>query len=280
MKNLLLVPILLLTQSAYSQFYYNDIISTADITRRLNDYVTNKVSTVTATATDAYGTKNNSFYELHEVKENGKLVRVSRLDEAGKKTTVYRFGNNGQLQMQVDSANGVKDVTIYKYDANNRIVSVMNTASDTENEFNQIEEHVWIYDENGSPKKMWKIINNRDSLGYEFALDEKKKVADEHLSRNGVAYDPLYYYYYDELGRLSDIARYNKIANRILPDFIFTYDEKNRIIQKLATVPGASTGYVTIRYGFNEQGLKTKEVMFNRLKEKTGTIDFTYTFSN
>jgi uncharacterized BrkB/YihY/UPF0761 family membrane protein len=69
MKNLLLVPILLLSQSAFSQFYYNDIISTADITRRFNDYVMNKVSTVTATATDAYGTKNNSFYELHEVKE-------------------------------------------------------------------------------------------------------------------------------------------------------------------------------------------------------------------
>jgi len=280
MKNLLLVPILLLSQSAFSQFYYNDIISTADITRRFNDYVMNKVSTVTATATDAYGTKNNSFYELHEVKEGGTVVKVSRLDEAGKKTTVYRFGNNGQLLMQIDSASGVKDLTIYKYDANNRIVSVMNTASDVENEFSQVEEHVWLYDEKGSPKKMWKIINNKDSLGYEFALDEKKKVADEHLVRNGVSYDPLYYYYYDELDRLSDIARYNKIANRILPDFIFTYDEKNRLIQKLATVPGAVTGYVTIRYGFNEQGLKTKEVMFNRLKEKTGAIDFTYTFSN
>jgi hypothetical protein len=280
MKNLLLASLLALSQSVFAQFYYNDIISPANISKQMNDYVMNKVATINATATDAYGMKNNSFYELHEIKENGKLLKISKLDETGKLNTTYRFGNNGQLISQEDSAYKMKNVTTYKYDNNNRVISVLNTTYDPENEFNETEEHVWQYNATGQPVKMWKIVNRKDSLQYEFSLDEKKNIADEFMVRNGVKYDPTYYYYYDENNRLSDIAQYNRIAKRIMPDLIFTFDEKNNLVQKLATVPGPVTGYVTIRYGFNEKGLKNKEVLFNRLKEKTGSIDFTYTFSN
>lgn len=157
---------------------------------------------------------------------------------------------------------------------------MFNKAEDKENEFNDSEEHRWVYNDAGKPVKMWKILNGKDSLTYEFTMDENGNVADEYMTRNKVKYDPLYYYYYDDKNRLTDIARYNKIAKRILPDLIFSFDENNNLIQKLATVPGATTGYVTIRYGINEKGLKTKEVIYNRLKQKTGAIDFTYTFGN
>jgi hypothetical protein len=280
MKNLLRLSMLLLSQSAFSQFYYNDIISPANISKQMNEYVMNKVATINATATDAYGMRNNSFYELHEVNENGKVLEISKLDETGKFTSTYRFGNNSQLLSQEDSAYKMRNVTTYKYDNNNRVISILNTTYDPENEFNETEEHVWLYNSTGLPVKMWKIVNGKDSLQYEFSLDENKNIVDEYMVRNKAKYDPAYYYYYDESNRLTDIARYNKIAKKILPDLIFTFDEKNKLIQKLATVPGPVVGYVTIRYGFNEKGLKNKEVLFNRLKEKTGAIDFTYTFSN
>jgi hypothetical protein len=280
MKNLFLVSLLVLSQSAFSQFYYNDIISPANISKQMSEYVINKVATINATATDAFGMRNNSFYEMHEVKENGKLLKISKLDETGKLNTTYRFGINNQLLSQEDSAYKMKNVTTYKYDNNNRVISVLNITYDPENEFNETEEHVWQYNATGQPVKMWKIVNRKDSLQYGFSHDENKNVADEYMVRNGVKYDPTYYYYYDESNRLTDIARYNKIAKKILPDLIFTFDEKSNLIQKLATVPGPVAGYVTIRYGFNEKGLKNKEVLFNRLKEKTGAIDFAYTFSN
>jgi hypothetical protein len=280
MKNLFLALLVFSSHSAFSQFYYNDIASTGDITRQMGIYKSNKVQTITGTATDEYGTKNNSFFELQEIKDNGRMLKISRLNETGKMITVYRFDNNGQLVVIEDSVSGVKDITTYKYDNNNRVISVLNKSVDVQNEFNDTEEHVWKYNEAGKPVKMWKIMNGKDSLAYEFTIDEKGNVADEYMIRNKVKYDPLYYYYYDDKNRLTDIARYNKIAKRILPDFIYSYDDNNYIIQKLATVPGASAGYVTIRYGINEKGLKTKEVMFNRLKQRTGSIDFTYTFEN
>jgi hypothetical protein len=280
MKNLFLASLLAVCHPVCSQFYYNDIVSTTGITRLMVHYKTNKVLTVTGTATDAYGVRNNNFYEMQEVKENGRVLKISRLDEAGRMNTVYQFDDNGQLASREDSANGVKDITVYRYDNAGRILSVFNKAVDKENEFNDSEEHLWSYNDTGRPVRMWKIMNGKDSLVYEFSPDEKGNVADEYLTRNGVRYDPLYYYYYDDKNRLTDIARYNKIAKKILPDLIFTFDEQNNIIQKLATVPGAGTGYITLRYGIDEKGLKTKEVIFNRLKQKTGAIDFSYTFSN
>lgn len=100
MKNLFLSLSFFLTQSVFSQFYYNDIISTADITRQMGIYKNNKVLTITGTATDEYGAKNNSFYELQEIKENSTLLRISRLDETGRMNTVYRFDDTGNFYQE------------------------------------------------------------------------------------------------------------------------------------------------------------------------------------
>ncbi len=278
MKNLFVLFFILTTIIARSQFYYNDIIGTQELNQRMKDYVTTRVASITATGFDPYGMKNNSFYELHEVKENGKLLKVSSLNETDRKNTLYRFDDNGRLITQTDSSVGVKAVIEYKYDNTGRLISLLNTTTDTDNEFNQTEEHVWIYAPNGSPEKMWKIMNRKDSLQYGFTIDNNN-VADEYPIRNKVKYDPLYYYYYDAKNRLTDVARYNKIVKKILPDFMFEYDEQDHVIQKIATVSGAQVGYVIFRFGFNEKGLKNKEVLFNKLKQKTGSIDYQYTFN-
>lgn len=280
MKNLLAILCILIAPVTYSQFYYNDIIGTQELNLRMKNYIVNKVASITATGFDADGMKNSAFYELHEIKENGKLLQVSALNEVTRKNTLIRFDNDGKLISQTDSSIGVKDVTEYKYDNNGKIKSILNTSSDAENEFNQTEEHVWIYNTNGLPEKMWKIMNGKDSLLYEFTLDEKNNVIDEHQGKNKLKYDPLYYYYYDAKNRLTDIARYNKIVKKILPDYMFEYDEQDHVIQKIATIAGAQVGYVIFRFGYNDKGLKTKEVLYNKLKQKTGSIDYQYSFSN
>jgi hypothetical protein len=279
MKNLLVFSCILFATVARTQFYYNDIIGTQELNQRMKDYVTNRVASITATGFDAYGMKNTSFYELYEVKENGRLLQISSLDEINRKNTLFRFDNNGIVVTQTDSTIGIKDVIEYKYDNNGRLRSILNTTTDTENEFNQTEEHGWIYTANGAPEKMWKIMNGKDSLLYQFTLDAGNNVIDEYQVKNKFKYDPLYYYYYDATRRLTDVARYNKIVKKILPDLMFEYDEQNHVIQKIATVSGAQVGYVIFRFGFNEKGLKTKEVLFNKLKQKTGSIEYQYTFN-
>jgi len=54
MKNLPLVSLLVLSQSAFSQFYYNDIISPANISNKMSDNILNNVATINAPVTEAY----------------------------------------------------------------------------------------------------------------------------------------------------------------------------------------------------------------------------------
>ena len=61
-----------------------------------------------------------------------------------------------------------------------------------------------------------------------------------------------------------------------LPDFLFEYDDSDRVIQKITTTSGKKIGYFIWRYVFNEKGLKTKEALFNKDKELQARIDYTY----
>jgi hypothetical protein len=70
----------------------------------------------------------------------------------------------------------------------------------------------------------------------------------------------------------------NKLK-KLLPDFMFEYDDNDRVIQKITTTSNSLLGYLIWRYIYNDKGLKTKEALFNKDKELTGKIDFTYTYN-
>ena len=63
-----------------------------------------------------------------------------------------------------------------------------------------------------------------------------------------------------------------------MPETLFEYDENNRVIQKMNVISSNRPDYLIWRYIFNEKGLKTKEALFNKQKELTGKIEYTYTF--
>lgn len=279
MKNLLSLFLFFYAATAHSQFYYNDILGAEELNQRMKNYTANKVASVNAIGFDAEGIKNSDFIELQEIKENSRLLKISSYNEKVKSTIYYRFDDSGRLASQTDSANGAKSVSEYKYDMNGKLISVFNTVSNIDNDVKIYEDHKWIYNATGQPEKMWKIMNRKDSTLYRFSLDERNNVADEILVKKGIRYDSVLFYY-DAQNRLSDIVRYNKKAGKLLPDFMFEYDTQNRVIQKISTVSDVRIAYIIWRFQFNEKGLKTKEVLFNRFKQQTGRIEYRYTFGS
>ena len=279
MKNLLSFFLFLISFTTKAQFYYSDILGTEELNQRMKNYTANKVLSVNAVPFNAEGTKTNDFIELQEIKENGKLLKVSSFNDNAKSTVYYRFDDNGKLINQVDSTNGAKSIFDFKYDNSGRLTSVLNRVSDADNTVTITESHQWFYNANGKPEKMLKIINSRDSTTYLFSPDERNNVADEVEIRRKTRYDSVLFYY-DAQNRLSDIVRFNKKARKLLPDFMFEYDNDNRVIQKIATVSDTRIAYIIWRYQFNEKGLKTKEVLFNRYKQQTGRIEYRYTFGS
>lgn len=277
MKTILLPITLLCSLTLQAQYYYNDIIGTLETNRQMNTYLANKVKTVSAIGYDQRGAKATDFSEFQEVKENGTALKFSSFTNLNKTVTYSKFDSQGRLIKTSDTSTAIESVTIYEYDVNGRILRVQNATRDSANDFNQAEVHHWVYNAAGKPEKMWRVINNTDSLEIQFVTDKDGNTSDEKTFRKGVETGVIYYYY-DDKNRLTDIVRYNTKVKKLLPDILFEYDDNDRVIQKITTTSSINLGYLIWRYVFDDKGLKTKEALFNDDKQLTGKIEYSYTF--
>lgn len=280
----LLAPIFLFSSLAlHAQYYYDDIVGTRETNQLMQTYQAQKVRMVTATGFDNKGVKATDFTEVQEIKENGRLLRLSAIRNFNKVVTLSRFDEQGRVVSITDSAADIQSVTYYSYDGAGRLSKVENKVLDSTNAFNHTETHWWYYNDKGQPQTMWRVIINSgaekgtDSLEVRFAADENGNTGDERTFRKGVETSYLYYYY-DDQHRLLDIVRYNTRLKKLMPDIMFEYDENGRIAQKTTTTSSLHLGYLIWRYIYNDKGLKTKEVLFNSDKQITGRIEFAYTF--
>jgi hypothetical protein len=276
MKKLPFLVLVLLFFHANSQYYYKDLVAAGDITRLMKSYSTNNIKKVTARGITPEGGAVSDFTEVGEISSNGTSLKVITTNNKIISTLKYSFNDRGLLISAIDSTVNVKSSSTYTYDTDGKITSISNSATDADSsgDFSQTEVHQYIY-KDGKLDKMWRIINKKDSLEVRFVTDEKGNVIEERNFRRGVLADPIYYYY-DDRNRLTDIVRFNYKANRLLPDYLFEYDENDRVIQKITTTSGKNLGYLTWRYLFDEKGLKTKEALFNKDKQLQGRIDYSY----
>jgi YD repeat-containing protein len=282
MKNVILSLCFLFSLNLQAQYYFNDIIGTEEANRQMQTYKANKVRSASATGYNKQGVKENNFSEFQEVKENGMVLKNSTINNLNKTVVYNRYDNQAKLISSTDSSSGIQSTTGYEYDGAGKITRIQNTVKDPANDFNQTETHQWIYNSSGKPEKMWRIITSAtattaDSLEIRFITDENGNTTEEKTFRKGVETGYLYYYY-DDKNRITDVVRYNTKLKKLLPDFMFEYDENDRVIQKITTTSSRNLGYLIWRYIFDAKGLKTKEALFNDDKELTGKIEYSYTF--
>jgi YD repeat-containing protein len=278
MKNTIFAITSLVSVTLNAQYYYNDIIGTQEIASRMKTFIAAKVHLVTAAGYDAQGVKTTDFNEWQEVQANGAALKITNRNGQIVTRQYYQFDSNTRLVNTRDSSTDIQSITEYTYDANGNLATIKMITKDSLQDFNETEERRWQYNTSGKPEKMWRILNGKDSTEYRFTLDENGNVADEQLYRRSIGIDPVYYYY-DDKNRITDIVRYNKKAKRLLPDVMFEYDERNRVIQKITTISTNNPDYLIWRYLFNEKGLKTKEALFDKNKELRGRIEYAYTFA-
>ena len=274
MKNFSSLILLLIVIQSNAQYYYKDLLATTDINEKMKIYILNNVHKVIATGYTSNGTATSNFNETQESDFKNKQLSITTVLNQNTNRIIFKFDENGRLQNLNDSSTGMISNSVYAYDVSGKLVEISNTIKDSSQDFSQTESHLWIY-KNNSPEKMWRIINMTDSLEVRFKSDESGNIIEEQNFRKEKGSDPTYYYY-DDKNRLTDIVRYNTKAKRLLPDFMFEYDEKNRVIQKISTISNIGLGYLIWRYLFDEKGLKTKEALFNKEKQLQGRIDYTY----
>jgi YD repeat-containing protein len=277
MKNTLFLVTLCFPLVLFSQHYYNDIVDARQVGLRMSNYVQQKVKSVTATGYDAGGAKNTDYNEWQELGPDKLSLKVTTRNGQNITRETFSFDQQYRLLSVTESSGYINSTTLYDYDASGNLVSVKTNSKDSLQDFTETIEHQYSYSAAGKPQKLLRIVNGADSSEYRFNLEEKNNVADEQLLRRGVAVDSVLYYY-DSNNRLTDIVRYNKKVKRLLPTHMFEYDAGGRMIQKMTVLSANNPDYLIWRYVYNEKGLKTKEALFNKQKELTGRIDYSYSF--
>ncbi|HEY0039757.1 MAG TPA: RHS repeat domain-containing protein [Flavisolibacter sp.] len=276
MKALFVAVAIFVSVQSGAQYYYKDIIGTKESAELITSYRNNNVRTVALNSYTVNNTPIDNFLIRQEYISGQQALRTITKTEYTQPSYLTSFIDaNGRVVKTTDSADGMINTTTYQYNANGNLTAVLFTAGDTLTAV-KTDDHLWFYDNQNKVQKMLRIKNKRDTAVVSFKLDDKGNVIEEQERRRALTEEP-YYYYYDNTNRLTDIVRFSKKANRLLPEYMFEYSDKNQVIQRI-TVPQNSSDYLIWRYAFNDKGLKTKEVIFNKGKEQTGKVEYIYTF--
>lgn len=274
MKNLLFVMLLsLVVAGANAQYYYLDVVGTKQANDQYQLIRNHRFNSISATSYDGNDEVTKDFVLEQTISKDGKEITTRSSTIGATESILTSYFDNNRVVKTVDSNNIASTTIIYEYDDAGRVRSITSTAKDFDNAFNTTETRLWFYDNNGVPQKMLRIKDKLDTTTVTFKTDTDK-VTEEKWSKRTWTID-TYFYYYNAQGQLTDIARYNKKAKTTLPDFIFEYDSANRISQMTQAQPGGAN-YLIWQYTYNGNGLKTKEVVYNKKKELLGRVEYSY----
>lgn len=258
-----------------AQYYYKDIVVTAQISAGYQILRANNVTEVRIAPSADPTVPAGPAVSLRQTVYPGQnmVVTYTKTPETGESWLKAYYNQGGALITTVDSTVDLTTRSVYAYDAAGRLASI-SSSTIFKNEASGTEIHQWSWNAAGKPARMVKIKNGNDTTYVSFEADEKGNAGEEKVSRNRLSLGSTFYYY-DDKDRLTDVARYSKKADRILPEYMFEYNDANQITQ-MVIVPEGSNEYQTWKYAYNARGLKQQEVCYSRQKQLLGKVEYVY----
>jgi hypothetical protein len=273
---LLNLVVIAFSHSTSAQFYYQDIITHQRNLQQYQLQKNNRVQAITISSIENNGEISEGFRFNQQYNASwSQLKTVAELVNSGRNVVVNYYNSQGLLYRTTDSSNGTYSVYEYTYDSLTRLIQIQNNTLAIEGKNKSSETHNWYYDQQGIAAKMERIRDKSDTMIFIFTKDSTGKIIEEQGFHKGVAGEKTFYYY-DSENKLTDIARYNTRAGKILPDYMFDYDQAGRISQMVSTQQGSNA--TTWEYQYNEQGLKTSETCYLAQKKLAGRMAYQYTF--
>ena len=277
--NWISIVLCLITLPTKAQYYYNDLIALKQWEQKAQTYRTEKVSKITETAILPSGEKQTNYTQFHTISQYADTLLTVRSMDGFTITTQYLLNRSGHLLSEIENQPGMRTEIEYTRDDAGQIRQITHVHTDSLLDFVDHEIHEWIYDANKKPTGLLRIVKQFDGTfdtsTVRFISDEKGQIIEEQTFKNK-SLSNFFYYYYDATGNLTDIVRYNEKWKRLLPDQLFEYDEKNRLIQRMQLTGSRDVAYLIWRYGYESNGLLKEEALFNNKKEFTGSIRYFY----
>jgi hypothetical protein len=277
----LLLPFFLLTRVCNAQYYYKDLVVNKENTARWHAYKANHVKAVTLISLETDGKPTDGFLGDQQVSADELHITThSKSSGTGDSWIFADYSPLGQgLIRNLDTSDTYQNLSMYQYDDKGRIISIVDTSTETDNHVVAVEQHIWTYDpaHPDRPLSMLKIVNGHDTTYVRFILDGKGNVTEERSTRLGASL-PDFYYYYDAGNHLTDIVRYSVRAARLLPVEMFEYGDDGKVSSALIVPEEGNSFYEKWYYEYNDKGLKVKDFCYNKQKELLGSVEYRYTY--
>lgn len=256
-----------------AQYYYADIIGTRQTNQQYKLIRASQFGRISAVSFE--GNQPSKDFLLEQIISDDRRRITTHSASVGNMES-YFISNyqNNKVTKTVDSGNNAINTVTYEYDNSGKMVSTTAASKDFDGTLTNNERHIWSYNTKGLPEKMLKVKNGTDTTLITFTYDSEDNIAEEKWKKNNRTLE-TYYYYYNPKKQLTDIVRFSRKAKAMLPDYIFEYDAQGRVAQMTQTQSG-SANYLVWKYTYNENGLKDKEIVFNKQKEMLGRIEYKY----
>ena len=275
MRRWLFCLILFGSNQLQAQYYYNDLLANIQTHKQYKLLRALKVKKITATAQESANSTPETLL-TQEISTDGKRIIIYTYQQNGKTSRTTTQYEMGKLKKSESNNKGVESSTLYSYNETGLPTLIQSTTKDTFLSSITGEAHQYYYKQDGSPDYAYVIRNQSDTILVNFTTDNQKLVLEETWTRRKKEIEK-YYYYYNEKQQLTDIVRFNSKLNKLLPDFVYTYNESGYIIQMIQ-VPRTSNNYITWKYIYNDKGLKTTETCSNKEKKLLGTVGYSYEY--
>jgi YD repeat-containing protein len=274
--NLFIFGIILFHLQAHAQYYFNDLLNTQTNKKHFEKLQQYQIKKVTVKALEADGSEIEDFLASQEIDIKKKnLVTYSKTNISDGSILETSFNEFNMPVSVLDSSEGASSRTTYKYDEKGRLTtmeSISVQAEQYENIVNEI--RLYEYAENNVPIQMLRIKGKSDTMYVKFIATENGMPGEEEWWKAGKKIE-TWFYYYDSDNRLTDIVRFNNAAKKMLPDYLFGYDENNNLTSRITVQP--VTGSFRIwQFRYDARGLKIEETVMNRQRQPEGKLVFTY----
>jgi YD repeat-containing protein len=257
----------------FAQYYYKDLVTTAQTNQQFSLYRQRGIKKVSLTSFNG-GSSETAGFTAEQIidAKNKTITTITKTAVIGDSYLITSYNAADQLIRTSDSAQNATNITLYNYDAAGRLTSI--ATSNSSDNISTTEIHQFSYDAKGKPVKMVRIRNNSDTTLVEFIADEKGNIGEEKITRSNLPNSTVYYYY-DGQNRLTDVVRYNAQAKRLLPDYMFEYND-NAQLKKMVLVPAGTNDYQNWYYQYGEGGLKRMELCYDKNQQLLGKVEYRY----
>ena len=273
MKALLITIFCLPSIYSHCQYFYNDVVLPRQSIKQYIALKNNHIKHVIATSYESDGTISDNFKMEQEVTTNATAIVSYYTFPSSGNTVTTNFYENNKPTSTIDSSNKVTTTSYYTYDNLGNILAINIKTEDVFMGSHSEELHEWKYNDS-KPTRMLKINNLTDTTVVEFSYDEQGNVAQEKWKRKGQIVES-YFYYYNTANQLTDIVRFNVKAKKMLPDFLLEYNKDNQLTQ-MTQIPIGSSDYLVWKYVYAANGLKEREVCFDKKNQLLGRIEYHY----